>query len=405
MEPTVVDDRKSAFVLGLAESQGTLAVVAALLAGFSYSGLCSVSRAEMEEVNVVVQYAFVLSTAVSASMALSVTIVCSLCEQEGRIARSFAVLRSFEPDFEDTVYEWWKSFAPVRTHVVFLFIYTIPFFFMSMACIALIKLPLGPCLVALVAFALAGSVVFRQIVSINENFRFWIVRFFSGQGPPCQDATPFCKDVPTTDMPGQFSRSLFRSVTQPFLNGGHRRVSESANFHRRASEPADRPAGMSVATVCASDDSALDASAATLNEAFAQPAIRLQPPESPTDQSILVSPKIMPRRSERLLGDSSLSQDGRSPCLQSHSSVASSISLRGESTLTVESEQPSVLRRTTALASMDAADSHTRLDSGGSPCRMATEQPSLRLRRAALTSTDAANIRLDYEAYGIASSM
>jgi len=274
---------------------------------------------------------------------------------------------------------------------------------MSMACIALIKLPLGPCLVALVAFALAGSVVFHQIVSINEHFRFWILRFFTGQGPPCQEAAPFCKDVPTTEMPVKFSRTLFRSVTQPFLNGGHRKtiVSESADFHRRASEPADRLAGMSVAAACARDDSARDASATALSESL--PAIRLQPSGGSTDQSVVVSPRMMPRRGERLLGDSSLSQDGRSPGLQSRSSAASTSSLRGESAFAVESERPS----RTALASGDAADSHARLDSGGSPCRMASEQPSLRLRRVALTSREAADVRsnLAYMAYDMASSM
>jgi len=401
MEPPVVDDHRSAFVLGLAESQGTLAVVAAVLAGFAYSGFCSVSRSEMEEVNVLVQYLFVFSSAVSASMALFVTIVCSLCEQEGRIARSFSVLRNFEPDFEDTVHEWWKSFAPVRTHAVFLFIYTIPFFFLSMACIALIKLPLGPCLVALAVFALAGSVVFQKIILINENFRFWILRFFTGQGPfspPCLDATPFSKDVPTTDIPGQFSRSLFRSVTEPLLGqavwptlgtGGRRRVSEPSDCRRRASEPADGLASIYVAAESASENIAHNASTATLDDAFALPAIWLQPPENPPDQGVFVGPKIVPRRSDRFLGESLLAHDGRSRS-PGRSSVASTNSLRGESMLTTESERLSLVSR----------------GSAGSPCRLAREQSSLRFRRAALTSTDAADVRSRLDmAYDIASSM
>mmetsp|Transcript_34811 Transcript_34811/g.96265 ORF Transcript_34811/g.96265 Transcript_34811/m.96265 type:complete len:406 (-) Transcript_34811:42-1259(-) len=207
-EPTAQQaDHKSAFVLGLAESQGTLAVVAALLAGFSYSGFCSVTREEVERAHPVVQYAFVASNVLSASMALFVTIVCSLCEQQGRVARSFAVLRGFEPEFEETVHEWWKSFAQCRTNAVFFFIYSIPVFFISMACIALIKLPLGPCCVAVGVLLLAGLVVFHQLLLVNDLFRAYILRFFTssdGFAAPSLDPEPSPEAIPAD----QVSRSL-----------------------------------------------------------------------------------------------------------------------------------------------------------------------------------------------------
>lgn len=208
-------DHKSAFVLGLAESQGTLAVVSALLAGFSYSGFCSVTREELERAHYIVQYAFSLSNALSASMALFVTIVCSLCEQQGRVARSFAVLRSHEPEFEDTVHEWWKSFAQIRTNAVFVFIYSIPVFFISMACISLIKLPTGPCVVAVGILMTAGLAIFHQLLLVNDLFRARILRFFTGSAgfaPPSLDPEPTPEAIPAAKLNRSLSKAMLGTV-------------------------------------------------------------------------------------------------------------------------------------------------------------------------------------------------
>jgi hypothetical protein len=64
---------------------------------------------------------------------LFTAIICSLSEQESKIAGAFSILHNSE-QYDNELAVWWREFSPLRTRAVWLFILSIPLFFLSMAC-------------------------------------------------------------------------------------------------------------------------------------------------------------------------------------------------------------------------------------------------------------------------------
>ena len=99
----------SAVVEGLTGAQGTLAVISALLAGFAFSGLTAVTKEDAAEVYTWVYTSYYVTTTVSVAVQLFVCVVCTLLEQEGKVARGLAIARVGEAGakYEEQLRGWY----------------------------------------------------------------------------------------------------------------------------------------------------------------------------------------------------------------------------------------------------------------------------------------------------------
>lgn len=100
-------------VAGLTASQGSLSLVTALLAGFAFAGLSSVSVDEYNAAPQWVAYLYPVVATVTIATFLYTAICCAVLEQHGRIAKSLALARGANSqaraDFEIVLEEWYKS--------------------------------------------------------------------------------------------------------------------------------------------------------------------------------------------------------------------------------------------------------------------------------------------------------
>ena len=98
-------------VEGLTGAQGTLAVISALLAGFAFSGLTAVTPEDAERVHPTIAMLYYTTTTVSVAVQLFVCVVCTLLEQEGKVARGLAMARASDAassyEYEEQLKSWY----------------------------------------------------------------------------------------------------------------------------------------------------------------------------------------------------------------------------------------------------------------------------------------------------------
>ena len=93
-------------MLGLTESQGSLALISALLAGFSFQGLSTVDFDYDHETSgpaATLQIAFAISISLGIALQLYVAVCCTILQQNGKVARSLAISSGTIAEFDDVV--------------------------------------------------------------------------------------------------------------------------------------------------------------------------------------------------------------------------------------------------------------------------------------------------------------
>ncbi len=84
----------SVVVEGLTGAQGTLAVIAALLASLAFGGLTAVTEEDCSRAHWLTVSCYYLVTAAGVAGQLFVCVVCTLMENHGKVARGLAQARS-----------------------------------------------------------------------------------------------------------------------------------------------------------------------------------------------------------------------------------------------------------------------------------------------------------------------
>lgn len=167
--------RHSEEVEKLSGSQGVLSVISALVAGFSFAGLTSVSKEEYESVHVVLRYTFPVINSLTICLYFFVCVICAILEQEGRIASALAGGKTGEEVeiFEGKIRDWYKTpvFAKFRTRLLWSFIFGVPFFTTSVGLLCVLKMPVGPGSVCCSIFIFLGFATLRALLWINKIFR------------------------------------------------------------------------------------------------------------------------------------------------------------------------------------------------------------------------------------------
>jgi hypothetical protein len=97
----------SKVVEGLTHSQGSIALIAALLAGFAFQALTTltITYDELDNTKQVIYICFSITTCLTIASFLFVAVSCSMLEQSGLVARSLAISTLTDDNFDDAVKE------------------------------------------------------------------------------------------------------------------------------------------------------------------------------------------------------------------------------------------------------------------------------------------------------------
>jgi hypothetical protein len=153
----------------LSSSQGKIAVVSALLAGIGYSVLTSLSSEELVNSSYLGIFFIISSTSVVAGN-IFVAIICSMSEQEGEVAHAMSLLRD-NRQFDLQLEKWWQKFSPLRTRSVWIFYFSVPLLFLSVALLSLIKWPAPFSYIIASLFFLFGVITTQNIFWLSSIFR------------------------------------------------------------------------------------------------------------------------------------------------------------------------------------------------------------------------------------------
>ncbi|CAD7934636.1 unnamed protein product [Amoebophrya sp. A120] len=162
---------------GLTGSQGSISLVTALLAGFAFAGLSSVSREDYETGPAWASYSFPVVTGISIALSLYTSVCCAILEQQGRIAKALAVARGENTvarvKYEQQLEKWYgeDSFRTWRTQLVWVFMYGSPSFAVSIGLMCVIKMPLVQGLICFAVFAVLGVSIISTLLWLNRPFR------------------------------------------------------------------------------------------------------------------------------------------------------------------------------------------------------------------------------------------
>lgn len=136
-----------------------------------------------------VGYVYMISGSLVVAANLFTAIICSLSEQESKVAGAFSILHNSE-QYDNELAVWWREFAPLRTRAVWMFILSIPLFFLTMACqvqlnvVAMFRCltnnmclqcyicnPNGIGIAGLCVLLISGFATFKTVMAVNRQFR------------------------------------------------------------------------------------------------------------------------------------------------------------------------------------------------------------------------------------------
>lgn len=123
--------REAHVIQHLGSGQGTVSVVAALMAAFGFSIL----QSQMEKLNrstSLVGLLFLASSIGVVAGNICVAILCAIFEQQAKIAVGMSLLRQCEA-YNRRLERWWGSFAPLRAYSLLAFFFMVPMLFISLA--------------------------------------------------------------------------------------------------------------------------------------------------------------------------------------------------------------------------------------------------------------------------------
>ncbi|GMH79347.1 hypothetical protein TL16_g12813 [Triparma laevis f. inornata] len=124
--PTTPKMPYSKVVEGLTHSQGSIALISALLSGFAFQTLTTmtVEYSALSDMKKVVYVIFSLLSCLTISSFLFVAVSCSMLEQEGLVARSLSISTLTSPSFDENIKTWYfddEEFVSFRGRLIFVF--------------------------------------------------------------------------------------------------------------------------------------------------------------------------------------------------------------------------------------------------------------------------------------------
>ena len=103
---------------------------------------------------------------------MQVTLVCTLSNQTGRVARVLAAASGHDADLEGAIDRWWTEFQLYRDRAFWVFFSSVPLFFVSNASMVLLLVrPRAAGFAAVSLFCAGALLVMRDISAVNGLFR------------------------------------------------------------------------------------------------------------------------------------------------------------------------------------------------------------------------------------------
>ncbi|GMI22666.1 hypothetical protein TeGR_g873 [Tetraparma gracilis] len=165
----------SAVVEGLTHSQGSIALISVMLAGFAFQGFTTQDFDYDELPSGYLKSVYVLfsiTTSLTIASFLFVAVSCSMLEQNGLVARSLAISYDAHPDFDVSLKEWYMTpwFASFRRNLIYLFTSSFFTFSLFVALFCVLKLPSVIGEICGAIFLVMGSVIVASVVRNNKHF-------------------------------------------------------------------------------------------------------------------------------------------------------------------------------------------------------------------------------------------
>jgi hypothetical protein len=166
----------------LTGAQGTLAVISALLASFSFGALTSFNHHELTT-DVLSYYipqetlvfSYYCVTSVSIAIQMFVCVCCTVIEQQGKVARGLCLARSQSQQggYEEALRRWYSrpAFASFRTRIIFLFVISTPLFCVSLSLLSILTIPYPYDLVPTATNIALGYAVLTHTNWLMDMFR------------------------------------------------------------------------------------------------------------------------------------------------------------------------------------------------------------------------------------------
>ena len=160
-------------VQGLTGSQGCLALASALFAGFALEGLLQMDNNDFETHSSIVMFCYVLATTLAVALNMYVCGVCTLLEQQGRIAAALAHTKINARAYEGQMRAWYEkpAFASLRSKIFWVYALGVPCCAVSIALYCFIKLPGVAGKVSCILILVFGAVLWNTYMYINDLFR------------------------------------------------------------------------------------------------------------------------------------------------------------------------------------------------------------------------------------------
>jgi len=166
----------SKVVEGLTHSQGSIALISALLAGFAFQALTTldITYEELEGERKAVYVCFAVTACFTIASFLYIAVACSMLEQNGLVARSLAVSPMTGENFDDVVRHWYfddQDFVQFRGRLIGYFHSSFVLFaaFAALYCPLRLSQPATGCACGGI-FVLFGAVIFVSNRRMNSKF-------------------------------------------------------------------------------------------------------------------------------------------------------------------------------------------------------------------------------------------
>jgi hypothetical protein len=130
-----------------------------------------VSSADLDRSEHIIGLIFRGTTAVVIAGNLFVALICAVSEQQAQVAQAMSIVRD-SIVYDNKVEEWWRKFSSLRTNAVLVFFFSIPLFFVSLACESYIifgKSYVG--ILGSLIFLVCGGYTYYCIDFMNKLFR------------------------------------------------------------------------------------------------------------------------------------------------------------------------------------------------------------------------------------------
>lgn len=117
-----------------------------------------------------IAYIFRASTALVVAGNLFVALICTVSEQQAQVAHAMSLVRE-NVKYDMALEDWWRKFSVLRTNAIWIFFFSIPLFFISLACESFIIFRGWIGVLGAVIFIVCGAYTYSCIDFMNRLFR------------------------------------------------------------------------------------------------------------------------------------------------------------------------------------------------------------------------------------------